>query len=331
MRSKVIVPPAPPNPCSPAVLAASTHFTLKAAGERAELPLFWSPSQGNQPRRSSRQSAGHRLTARDIEIVQLVHRYGAVRADQVQRVLFSPGAASRCQLRLTYLVQARYLDRLLRLRVNDPAIYVLTRRSTAGNWLLRARLGDAAIRRRPRLGPLDHLLAVNDVRASLERACRDLGWTLRTWQQPEELAPLLESERLIPDGYCQIERLVDGQTRTSAFFLEVERVAKSREVLRSKLERYGALYYSGGYQERFGLRALRLLVVIADPYPSAQRPRAVSGCAEADRLGVTFARFAALADMVAGSSVDAVTRPIWLAPGKTEKYSLFLIESPLTA
>jgi hypothetical protein len=36
-----------------------------------------------------------------------------------------------------------------------------------------------------RLGSVPHLLAVNDVRVRIERACRDLGWSLARWDRPE--------------------------------------------------------------------------------------------------------------------------------------------------
>ncbi|TAK36587.1 MAG: hypothetical protein EPO21_02190 [Chloroflexota bacterium] len=62
-------------------------------------------------------------------------------------------------------------------------------------------------------------MAVNDVRVRVLGACRDLGWSLRMWQDSEELLPLLATVRLVPDGCFQIQRLVNGEVKTAGFFL----------------------------------------------------------------------------------------------------------------
>ena len=67
----------------------------------------------------------------------------------------------------------------------------------------------------------------------------------------------------MPDAYFQIQREVEGEPRTAAFFLELERVTKSSRVLHSKLQRYAEVCYSGRYQQVFGIRALRVLFVFA--------------------------------------------------------------------
>ncbi|TAK36762.1 MAG: hypothetical protein EPO21_01500 [Chloroflexota bacterium] len=264
------------------------------------------------------------LTERDREIIELVFRARAMRADQIQTALFTPGGSSRCQRRLTLLVRNRYLDHLPRTAVNAPAVYVLGQHSTAGNRLLRERYGDQEYRRQMRpLGAIDHLLAINDVRVRVERACLDLGWSLRQWRRSDELARLMHPIQLVPDGYFQIQRQLDGRDRTAAFFLEVERAAKSSAVLRSKLRRYGELYYSGRYEQMFGTKALRLLVVF-DALDERSNMRLIeSGAAEAQRQGVTFTRFATLTQIKAAQPADVLLGSLWSIPDQSGAASLF--------
>lgn len=272
---------------------------------------------------SSWRSTSMQLTARDARIVELVARAQALRDDQIQTALFTAGGASRCQRRLTLLVRHHYLDVLPRATVNAPFVYVLSRKSVNGNRLLRERWGEEELnRQRGRRGALGHLLAVNDARVRIERACRDLGWTLKFWQRPEKLAPRLAAVKLIPDAYFQIQREVDGQPRTAAFFLELERVGKSRAVLRAKLSRYAELYYGGRYAEIFGTRSLRLLVVFGESAAASKR-RLELAVEDAARLGVTIARFVELGDLKSGSPVDALISPLWVQPGPGEKVALF--------
>ena len=270
----------------------------------------------------SKRAPKLRLTRRDEQIVELVFRCRALRADQIQTALFTPGNASGCQRRITLLQRNGYLDCLPRASVNEPAVYLLTRRSVKGNRLLRSRWPEDDFQRGlTRLGPLQHLLAVNDVRVRVERACRELRWTLAQWRTPEQLKPLLTSARVIPDGFFQIQRIAEGQLRTASCFLELERVAKSHEVLRSKLENLGRLYYSGEYQQLFGTRALRVLFVFATGHLSA---RLVSHGRElAAQLGVTIARFATLDHLATQPAVASLTEPLWLAPNHKEPISLF--------
>ena len=205
-----------------------------------------------------------RLTDRDMQTIDLVFWARAVRADQLRiGAGYSLTSLSPYKRRLTLLTQQRYLDTLPRGNVNEPAIYVLTRRSTAGKQLMLQRWGEEAVKRQLSRRPesLDHLLAINDVRVRMSRACLDLGFTLTEWHSSGELAPRLQPYQLIPDAFWQIVRRVGDKTITSSFFLEVERLSRDLTVLRKKLTKYGELYYSGDFAKLFGSKALRLLVV----------------------------------------------------------------------
>src|SRR2546428_10855344 len=107
----------PSQLCSQPALSASTgtSFTMRLQG--LELPSVANGSLGPQPSRPKNSSM--RLTTRDIAIIELVASHRALRADQIHLALFSRGAASRAQRRLTLLVRNHYLDRLPRRTPSD--------------------------------------------------------------------------------------------------------------------------------------------------------------------------------------------------------------------
>ncbi len=229
------------------------------------------------------------------------------------------------QRRLTFLTHQRYLDTLPRGNVNEPAIYVLTRRSTAGKQLMLQRWGEEAVKRQLSRRPesLDHLLAINDVRVRVSRACLDLGFTLTEWHSSGELAPRLQPYQLIPDGFWQIVRRVGDKTITSSFFLEVERLSRDLTVMRKKLTKYGELYYSGDFTKLFGSKALRLLVVFAEGTDHALAQRMTKSVAEAAKLEVTIAHFASLPQLKALPPTACLTYPLWQTPRAEEPLSIF--------
>lgn len=306
--------------CSTPVLAASTVFTPGAAAQRAEQSSLHAVPFGPG---STRRSPSMRLTDRDCQIIDLILRARALYDRQIQTALFSPGGASRCQRRLTLLYRYHFLDRLPQRAVNEPAVYLLSRRSLRGKRLLRARWGESALRGySSRLGSVNHLLAVNEVFVRVLRGCRELGWGLKCWERPEELSARLSQAKLEPDAFFQIRRQVDGADRTASFFLELERVVKSRQVLRSKLERYAKLYYSGRYSQIFGTRGLRVLFVYAADQGQTSAHRVAVAQEEAERLGVTIARFAGLDQLVGVSPIENLTGALWTAPGLTTPSAL---------
>jgi hypothetical protein len=317
--------------CSPPVLTESTLSTPEIGIQQRDLPRSSSIRSVLllERGRSRTKRQVMRETLRRHQIVDLVFRMWALRGDQIKAVLYTKGGDSRCQRDLTLLVRNGWLDRLPRLSVNEPAVYLLTRRSAVGNRLMKERYGEVPFHRQMfRLGSLEHLLGVNDVRVRVERACRDLGWTLKVWQQPEELAPLMASSvRLVPDAYFQIQREVDGQPKTSGFFLELQRAIKSSRVLESKLRRYTELYHSGRYQELFGTRALRILVVFTSELGRPGYRRVESALQLAEQLGITLARFASLDGLRQGEPQALLLRPVWWQPSQPEAVPLF---QPLT-
>jgi len=208
-----------------------------------------------------------RLTNRDRQLIQLISECRLLTAKQIQLALFPLKHDSRCQLRLTLLKRHRYIDHLPNRLVNQPAVYLLSRKNRVSFDLLREYWDDDTIRSymiAP--GSVQHLLGINDVRVRVLRACQELGYQLVLWKRSEDLAELLQDDGLIPDAYFKVSRMVDGQPRTSAFFLELQRANKSKLVLKSKLDKYNTLYNSGRFQRIFETRALRVLFVFTSEY-----------------------------------------------------------------
>jgi hypothetical protein len=282
------------------------------------------PPQQEPERSRGSYSRAKRLTERDCQIVELVGQSRALTVRQIQLGgEFPQHTDSRVQLRCQFLVQAGYLDTLPTCSVNEPAVYLLTRRSQAGLALLRERWGEQRLRAHlTRLGPIDHLLATNEVRVRVMRSCHELGYRLKFWLRSEDLVKVSGKE-LIPDGYFQIEREEEGWLTAASFFLELQRANRSPRVLRSKLLRYGQIYYSGRFEELFGTRALRVLFVFTSESGHPAEARVKSGCQEAERLGVTNTRFTSLETIKGLASDKMLTAPIWASPRHSELTALF--------
>jgi hypothetical protein len=265
------------------------------------------------------------LMPRDIQTVDLVFWLQAATMEQVQ---IGAGFPMPCRVtakrRLAKLVRKRYLAMLPRFP-NAPAIYVVNQNSPAGIQLLKEHWGEQTVRKqlRRRIESLPHTLAINDVRVRIMRGCADTGFTLKTWQTATDMYPLLKGEQLIPDGLFQIERVVNGETKTANFFLEVEKMSRDFRVLREKLAKYGKLAYTGKFTRLFGIKALRLLVIFVQEEGEPVQKRIRNSVAEASRLGVTIAHFTSLPAIKAVSPVDCLTAPLWQSPRADEPLSLF--------
>ena len=269
---------------------------------------------------------------RDYQIVDLLFHCRALTQSQIQIALFSLHDPTSCARRLRTLVAERWIDRLPRRDANEPFVYLLSRRSTVGNHLMQQVYGKEVYRARTtRVGSLGHLLAINEVRVRVRRACQELGWHLATWLDSGELAPLLD-RTLIPDAYFQSQREIGGQLRTSGFFLELERSTKAEIVLEHKLLRYAELHRSGRSQELFGTRAMRVLVIFSSDYRILPRTRIESAKRLAERLGITLAFFAALEMLTAQPPPALLTAPLWSQAHQPEPIALFqFVDAPVEA
>ncbi len=281
---------------------------------------------GNDSRKpAGMDDFGFQLMPRDFQSVSLVFWGQAATNEHVQiGAGFPLPCISPTKRRLAKLVRKRYLAILPRFP-NASGIYVVNRHSPAGIQLMKDHWGEHTVRKqlRRRIESLPHTLAINDVRVRIMRGCADAGFTLKQWQTATDMYPLLKGEQLIPDGFFQIERLVNNEHKTAGFFLEVEKMSRDFRVLQEKLAKYGRLAYTGKFSSLFGIKALCLLVVFVQDEGEMVQKRIRNSVAEANRLGVTIAHFASLPAIKAVSPVECLTAPLWHSARAAEPLSLF--------
>jgi hypothetical protein len=265
-----------------------------------------------------------RLTKRDQQLIQLICSCRLLTAKQIQIALFPLKHDSRCQLRLTLLRRNHYIDIMPNMLVNQPAIYCISRKCRNSFNLLREYWDDETIRSymiAP--GSIQHLLGINEIRTRILRACSELKFKLLEWHRSEELAPVLKDDGIVPDGYFKIQRLVDGEPRTGAFFLELQRSDRSRQILKSKIERYARLYDSGKYQKIFNTRALRVLFVFTSEYGTNINHRINMSLDISRDMGMELIRSASLEQIRAGEISHILTGALWHHPKETKPIALY--------
>jgi len=290
-------------------------------------PLYFLSLPPSLENRSARRRVHLRLTDRHYRLLDLLLLARALESTQLRigaGFPLGPNSYASYQRVLTKMDRARLIDHLPRQTPCEPIVYRLSRHSFAGLKILNARWGRAVVARYlTAIGSLPHLRGTNELLVRVLRSCDELGWTLANWLRAEDLATYLELERLIPDAYFHIQRTADGETRNAHFFLELQRANRSVKVLQSKLMRYGELYYSGRYTQLFGTRALRLLFVYTSDTESPVHRRIEQGVREAEKLGVTIARFGGLEAIKALPPTGCLLEPIWQAPSRGDPVALF--------
>jgi hypothetical protein len=274
-------------------------------------------SMKSNPRRPRRIQ----LAERDERVVRLVHELGIATVEHVQLLEFGEKNRSRAQTRLSVLRQVGYLETLPGRTPNAPAVWVATRRAIEAFGLPRA--GEAGPVRRVKYGRLNHDLAVNDCRVQFMRACREPGLELLSWRDEETLRPTTIRHGVLPDALFQIERN-DGEHRPkSTFALECEVSEKGERALKQKYANFGAYYYGGRFEQDFGTKALRVLVLIR-PSAGGSGERLVRRMTNLAKLvGVTFVRLAELEAFLKLPPAELFLRPIWSQPGVDGIVSLF--------
>ncbi|MFN0146543.1 MAG: replication-relaxation family protein [Dehalococcoidia bacterium] len=262
-----------------------------------------------------------RLTARDERVVRLVAELGATTVAQVQLLEFGERNRSRAQTRLGLLRQAGFLETLPGRAPNEPAVYLVSRRGQRALGLDED--AERAPLRRVAYGRLRHDLAVNDCRVHLLRAARKPGVTMVRWLPEDALRKVTLAHGLVPDAFFQVARQAGDLSPQSSFFLEVEVSEKGERALRQKLTNLGAYYYGGRFEQDFGTRALRVLVLVK-PEPGASGERLVQRMTGLGKLvGVTFLRVAELNVFLAVPPPELFRRPIWSQPGVDAPVALF--------
>jgi hypothetical protein len=254
---------------------------------------------------AKQSGASTRLTDRDQQIIDSVKRMGVLTRSQLQQLWFSTKSDKACKRRLLKLYSTGVLKRLPRQLVNDPYYYFIGRTPRS-------------------LALLEHNLGVNDIRVRVERAVRELNWSLTAWLDPSTLQPLLSTRsNLVPDAYFQIARPVDGSTRQSGLFLEYERTIRPSAVLTNKLTRYADMYHSGYFRQKFGIRGMRVLIVYKSDLTVSSDKRVQLGLQTAKRVGFPLVRFTTTEHINSSSGKDLLLKPIWYKPDEAEPVPLY--------
>jgi hypothetical protein len=313
------------------VLTASTPPSLVSPRQSPELPRVV-PLLSESPQPRLHQPPDHspsqlRPTPHRLLVLSSLLRCRLLTGDQLKVAIYPPGGDSRCQYDLTQMVRHRWIDRLPRRSVIDKTVYLLSRKSTVGNEIVRLNHGEAAFRRGlTRFGAIDHLLGINEVRVRVERGCTDNGWNLLVWQTAEELQRVMpKAAHLIPDSFFRIERGTPEGAKRSSFFLEVERSVKSQRVLVSKLARY-ADFYRRDYQATFGAKRLRgVLFVFTSEWLLTGQRRVELALDIAKQANVPFAHFTSLDALCAVAPSEVFTAEIWWRPDHPEPIALYSV------
>jgi hypothetical protein len=266
-----------------------------------------------------------RLTRRDLQILQLVAGCRVLTARQIQIGAGFPLTEhdSRCQHRLKLLKEWGIITELSDRSVNEPAIYLLTKDCKLGLQILQHMWGDRVVRKcLTNFRPVDHLIGINEVRVRIARVCDDLGYVLSLWQSSKDLFGH-GLQKPIPDAYFEIERKVERNTITSAYFLEFEYSTKSSKVIRRKLENYSRLVYGGRYKSIFERQITPRILFVFDSYIGMlSQNRIYNAVAMAKSLGVNNARFTTLDKITRQEPNQLLHGGIWASSTDAEDVHL---------
>jgi hypothetical protein len=254
----------------------------------------------------------------------MLFEMGPLRREHIQALLFTPGGASRAQVRLTRLYQNKYIDKLPGRPMNSPDVYFVSRRCWRALNILDKGYGEAGVKDRLRPpGKVPHALLVNECRIAFILGAKALGFELKEWRDELDLGWMGKQYGMVPDGYFPIQRPTVEGPKTACFFLEVERSKASGRAITERLVKYRDFYRSGEFGKRFGSKALRVLMVLAtqDTARPVRRMQAFIKIAEANHASLF--RFITLDEFRDQSYMDALTSPVWRRPGEAKPVALF--------
>jgi len=210
------------------------------------------------------------LQQRDRQLVAAVGQHRFLTREQIERLFFR--TTTRANFRLQKLYHHRFLNRLHlpTVRGSSQAIYCLDREGVpVAAEVLGVPPASIPWKRKSRdVGPLfmRHLLAVNDVRIGFELAARSnpehelLLW-LDDQEARDKYAWGYTQKVLAPDAYGRY-RFGD---RVVSFFLELDRATMAANRWVDKVKRYQEYASSRRYEERFGMKLFRVVVVTTSP------------------------------------------------------------------
>lgn len=201
---------------------------------------------GNRRKGLVVQVRDYRLLA-ELAVMRVIDR-------QQAKIVAGFGSTTRANARLLALVRAGLLRRFFLGR--GKSLYALSEKG--------ARLADVPLR-----GPrrkqdevlvadffIEHQLAINDVYCAVRYGAMPTGGIrCIRWMSFHE--PITKNIRLIPDGYAEL----GTQKEPIAAFIEVDLGHERGPVWKEKPRNYLQLALSGEFEQRFGLKRFRVLVL----------------------------------------------------------------------
>jgi Replication-relaxation len=286
------------------------------------------------------------LTARDREIIRLVHRHRFLRSQQI--VALIRNGSQQLLRRLQLLYHHGYLERP-RAQIDyyhqGGSRHMVYGLGGKGAAFLKQELGTAF--RKLRWGEknrsvgrifLEHALLVSDVMVAIELACREARIRLLSEEElspPSDTSPKRQPFRwkvnitsslqlgVIPDGVFALEFGDQSGNRNRAyFFLEADRGTMpvmrrnlSQTSFYRKLLAYEATWSQSIHRTRFGFHRFRVLTVTA----SAERVNSLLNACSKLKSGHGLFLFA---DRTVLEKSDDIFSPVWLSGRQRETGSL---------
>lgn len=271
---------------------------------------------------------GFRLTKRDLPLLKVINDCQALTIRQL--ITWRWNSANPAYTRVRQLVEQGYLEQHFIPMVSAApmaAMKVLTITPLGAAVLAQAYGYDEhqlffASPQIKNWKTLQTLLATNDVRVALLRACQEqpdyqlVEWRNETQFRSKPLYVMVKEKQgerrkpLFPDGFFILEHA----QRRSYFFLEADNGTESYAQVRSQLEVYQAYIASGLHQEVFGVKSLNILLVTTTPHRVEKLRQLTAQVGGGQRYRFT---------LYAQATPQAIlTAPIWLRLGEPEPQPL---------
>lgn len=271
---------------------------------------------------------GFRLTPRDLPLLKVVNDCQALTIRQL--ITWRWNSANPAYTRVRQLIEQGYLEQHFITMVAVAPI-------AATKVLTITPLGAAALAQAygydehsfffasPQIRnwkTLQTLLATNDFRVALLRACQDQSeYALVEWRNEAvfRAKPLYVTVKekssqkrkpVFPDGFFILEHA----NRRSYNFVEADNGTESYAQFRSQLEVYQAYIASGLHQEVFGVKSLNILIVTTTPHRLDKLRQLTAQVGGSQRYRFT---------LYAQATPQAIlTAPIWQRIGEAEPQPL---------
>ncbi len=242
-----------------------------------------------------------RLTKRDCAILKAVNDCRALQTRHIETLFFS--SSKPAYKRLEKLYHHEYLDRQFITQVSrapaaSPIVYTITKlgatvlASTYGYGEDQFRFSSRSV---TQWETLQHILAIADVWVALMRGASENNIEIVEWRDElvfranpdtvwvKNAAGRQTKKPVLPDGYFHL-KTAKGETR---FFLEIDRGVEGLQQVKDQVQVYQEYILSGGYQERFQAKSLRILIVTTGSKRCENLRRAIASVGGGDRYWLT--------------------------------------------